>query len=606
MIERYGAQRAFAGGLQDQDHAGPRTAARRRTGRQLLLRRRKAPPPHWSRSKTRPARCARWSADATTTATPSTSPPTASASPARPSRRSTSPPRSSTASPPTPCGARSRRRSSSTTPNGPERFVVHNDEGAYSGVQHPGRGDGLLGQLDLRRSGPRKSAPTRSPCSPTRWASHAAFHQPRHDDRRAHGRRHAARHGPRLRDDRPRRRPRQRQHGRGRRSQSASRKSKSGSQRLPDGNHTDRNRVTTTRILPAPIAQTETAMLETVLQYGTGKAAAIGQFAAGKTGTTSNYGDAWFVGWDSKYTVAVWVGYPEKLVPMTTDFDGGPVLGGTFPALIWHNFMTSALQIDNNRAAESKSGAAQGSDGRGGSTGPRRRGAGGQALRRTAATDARQAGSDDRRGAPQAAPERRHRPAPTRHRARRQRRRHRRPPSGADTELRRSGAAEPAARRHPRRSRHRAAPPQRPPRLAPAAAAGGGLSPGGSGSGCGSAAAARRSGFPAAAEAPGQLDRVGDADPRTRRPRRHRASRLRRGRIAHRTVREVAAVIGQLDAQRLRELAGPRAELRRASLATPRRSRISSIPSSGCSARISTAAPTPSGSQTALSIAWMP
>ena len=44
------------------------------------------------------------------------------------------------------------------------------------------------------------------------------------------------------------------------------------------------------------VASTETSMLETVLQYGTGRAAAIGQFAAGKTGTTSNYGDAWFVG----------------------------------------------------------------------------------------------------------------------------------------------------------------------------------------------------------------------------------------------------------------------------------------------------------------------
>jgi penicillin-binding protein 1A len=91
-------------------------------------------------------------------------------------------------------------------------------------------------------------------------------------------------------------------------------------------------------------------MLETVLQYGTGKAAAIGQFAAGKTGTTSNYGDAWFVGWDSKYTVAVWVGYPDKLIPMTTAFNGQPVLGGTFPALIWHDFMTAALGIDKTRA----------------------------------------------------------------------------------------------------------------------------------------------------------------------------------------------------------------------------------------------------------------
>jgi penicillin-binding protein 1A len=126
---------------------------------------------------------------------------------------------------------------------------------------------------------------------------------------------------------------------------------KAGSQALPDGSRTDRNKVTTEQVLPPSVAQTETSMLQTVLEYGTGRAAAIGQFAAGKTGTTSNYGDAWFVGWDSKYTVAVWVGYPEKLVPMSTLFNGGPVLGGTYPALIWHDFMTSALQLDANRAA---------------------------------------------------------------------------------------------------------------------------------------------------------------------------------------------------------------------------------------------------------------
>jgi penicillin-binding protein 1A len=123
-----------------------------------------------------------------------------------------------------------------------------------------------------------------------------------------------------------------------------------GGQALPDGSRHDRNSVRTVAVLPPDVAQTETSMLETVLQYGTGRAAAIGQFAAGKTGTTSNYGDAWFVGWDSKYTVAVWVGYPNKLIPMTTDFNGNPVLGGTYPALIWHDFMTSALQIDKNRA----------------------------------------------------------------------------------------------------------------------------------------------------------------------------------------------------------------------------------------------------------------
>jgi penicillin-binding protein 1A len=137
-----------------------------------------------------------------------------------------------------------------------------------------------------------------------------------------------------------------------------------GGRALPDGARRDVNQVEAKPVLPAPIAATETSMLETVLQYGTGRAAAIGQFAAGKTGTTTNYGDAWFIGWDSRYTVAVWVGYPNSLVPMTTDFNGGPVLGGTFPALIWHEFMTSALHIDKTRAEQAAAGAAGKSIGR--------------------------------------------------------------------------------------------------------------------------------------------------------------------------------------------------------------------------------------------------
>jgi penicillin-binding protein 1A len=85
-------------------------------------------------------------------------------------------------------------------------------------------------------------------------------------------------------------------------------------------------------------------LLQGVVQYGTGKAAAIpGWQVAGKTGTTENYGDAWFVGFTPQLVVAVWVGYPDKLVPMTYQFHGHPVAGGTFPALIWKSFMTKAI-----------------------------------------------------------------------------------------------------------------------------------------------------------------------------------------------------------------------------------------------------------------------
>jgi penicillin-binding protein 1A len=118
------------------------------------------------------------------------------------------------------------------------------------------------------------------------------------------------------------------------------------------GPHAQVDHTVLNQVLPPEVASTETEMLETVLEYGTAHAAALGQFAAGKTGTTSNYGDAWFVGWDHRYTVAVWVGFPNALVPMTTEYDGGPVLGGTFPALIWHNFMIGAMQVEKERAEE--------------------------------------------------------------------------------------------------------------------------------------------------------------------------------------------------------------------------------------------------------------
>jgi penicillin-binding protein 1A len=164
---------------------------------------------------------------------------------------------------------------------------------------------------------------------------------------------------------------------------------------LPDGSRHDVNRVTSVPVLPLEVAATETSILETVVESGTGRAAAIGQFAAGKTGTTTNYGDAWFVGWNHQYTVAVWVGYPNSLVPMTTDFNGKPVLGGTFPALIWHDFMTGAIHLEAERAEHSphhsagaprQNGAGASGAGEGGSSTPSGSGAGAGASPQTHGT----------------------------------------------------------------------------------------------------------------------------------------------------------------------------------------------------------------------------
>jgi penicillin-binding protein 1A len=112
------------------------------------------------------------------------------------------------------------------------------------------------------------------------------------------------------------------------------------------------------RVVPAPVAAQVTQILQTVISTGTGKSAQTGDFAAGKTGTTENYQDAWFVGWDHDITVAVWVGYPQGAKPMETEYRGQPVAGGTFPAEIWRDFILSADKIRAARAEKSHPGSA--------------------------------------------------------------------------------------------------------------------------------------------------------------------------------------------------------------------------------------------------------
>ncbi|HZS23391.1 MAG TPA: PBP1A family penicillin-binding protein [Gaiellaceae bacterium] len=100
------------------------------------------------------------------------------------------------------------------------------------------------------------------------------------------------------------------------------------------------------RVLSSADAEIVTQLLEGVVTGGTGTAAALpDRPVAGKTGTTENYGDAWFVGYTPQLVTAVWVGYPKGLRPMTTEWHGGPVVGGTYPAVIWKSFMQSALKL---------------------------------------------------------------------------------------------------------------------------------------------------------------------------------------------------------------------------------------------------------------------
>ncbi|HXV56272.1 MAG TPA: PBP1A family penicillin-binding protein [Gaiellaceae bacterium] len=113
--------------------------------------------------------------------------------------------------------------------------------------------------------------------------------------------------------------------------------------RVEDGRRVDSNDPVERQVIDPNNAAIVTSILERVITEGTGRRAQLPRPAAGKTGTTENYGDAWFVGYTPQLAVAVWVGYPNRLKPMETEFYGEPVAGGTFPALIWRSFMRDAL-----------------------------------------------------------------------------------------------------------------------------------------------------------------------------------------------------------------------------------------------------------------------
>src|SRR5262249_61066216 len=87
-----------------------------------------------------------------------------------------------------------------------------------------------------------------------------------------------------------------------------------------------------------PYQRPTVELLRGVVVAGTGRAAAIPGFAAGKTGTSQEYRDAWFVGFSDNLVVGIWVG----------NDDNSPtkhVTGGSLPASIWRQFVTAATPI---------------------------------------------------------------------------------------------------------------------------------------------------------------------------------------------------------------------------------------------------------------------
>jgi penicillin-binding protein 1A len=110
---------------------------------------------------------------------------------------------------------------------------------------------------------------------------------------------------------------------------------------FPDGKSDRFGRNPGNRVLTDGQADAVTKVLHQNVLAGTGKSANYGCPAAGKTGTTEDFKDAWFVGYTPKLATATWVGYANPPIPMTS-VHGIAVAGATFPAKIWHDYMNVA------------------------------------------------------------------------------------------------------------------------------------------------------------------------------------------------------------------------------------------------------------------------
>jgi penicillin-binding protein 1A len=98
------------------------------------------------------------------------------------------------------------------------------------------------------------------------------------------------------------------------------------------------------RVLDEVVADNVTNVMEGVIAKGTARRADIGRPAAGKTGTSQNWENAWFVGYTPTLSTAVWMGQPHANVAMHNVHGVASVTGGTLPAMIWKDFMAEAVK----------------------------------------------------------------------------------------------------------------------------------------------------------------------------------------------------------------------------------------------------------------------
>jgi membrane peptidoglycan carboxypeptidase len=96
-------------------------------------------------------------------------------------------------------------------------------------------------------------------------------------------------------------------------------------------------------VYPKAQADLVNRVLQDVVTKGTGRAAAVSRHqVAGKTGTTEDHADAWFVGYTPRIGAAVWMGYKEGTEKKMDRVHGVQVTGGSLPAQIWGRFMRAA------------------------------------------------------------------------------------------------------------------------------------------------------------------------------------------------------------------------------------------------------------------------